>query len=133
MRTDDRGIGSWRAGVPPCSRRSSAAAPGGQCSSRRRAIPAWFGNTQAMRPGISASGALAVVSEANDPLHGERGRLFVLAYRMLGSVGDAEDIVQEAYLRWHAQPRPEVREPKAYLTTIVTRLCLDHLKSASNR
>jgi RNA polymerase sigma-70 factor (ECF subfamily) len=60
----------------------------------------------------------------------ERGRLFALAYRMLGSVGEAEDVVQEAFLRWHAQPRGDIESPPAFLTTITTRLCLDVLKSA---
>ena len=70
---------------------------------------------------------------ADDPLLAERGRLFGLSYRMLGSAGEAEDIVQEAYLRWYARPRPEVENPRAFLTTIVTHLCLDHLRSAQHR
>ncbi len=56
--------------------------------------------------------------------------LFSIAYRMLGSVMEAEDMVQEAYLRYQATPRETIRAPKAFLCTIVTRLCLDHLKSA---
>lgn len=63
------------------------------------------------------------------PGHAQRGRLFALAYRMLGSVGEAEDIVQEAYLRWYAEPRDEVRNPAAFLTTVVSHLCLDQLRS----
>ena len=59
-----------------------------------------------------------------------RGFLIGLAYRMLGSRAEAEDIVQDAYLRWHAADRGEVREPRAFLSKAVTRLCLDHLKSA---
>jgi RNA polymerase sigma-70 factor (ECF subfamily) len=74
------------------------------------------------------------VSEPTDPsapaFQRERGRLFALAYRMLGSVGEAEDVVQEAFLRWHAQPRDAVASPPAFLTTITTHLCLDVLKSA---
>jgi RNA polymerase sigma-70 factor, ECF subfamily len=57
-----------------------------------------------------------------------RPLLFSIAYRMLGSAMEAEDIVQEAYLRY--QQAEGVQFAKAYLTTIVTRLCLDHLKSA---
>lgn len=53
-----------------------------------------------------------------------------VAYRFLGSVSEAEDIVQETYLRWVGGPVDQVREPKAYLTRIASRLCLDHLKSA---
>jgi RNA polymerase sigma-70 factor (ECF subfamily) len=63
-----------------------------------------------------------------DPLAPYRGRLLGLAYRMLGSRSDAEDAVQDAYLRF-AGAR-DVRNPEAFLVTVVTRLCLDRLKSA---
>lgn len=63
-----------------------------------------------------------------DPLAPYRGRLLGLAYRMLGSRSDAEDVVQDAYLRF-AGAR-DVLNPEAYLVTVVTRLCLDRLKSA---
>lgn len=63
-----------------------------------------------------------------DPLGPYRRRLLGLAYRMLGSRSDAEDVVQDAYLRFAAAE--EVHHPEAYLVTIVTRLCLDRLKSA---
>ena len=59
-----------------------------------------------------------------------RPLLFGIAYRMLGSVLDAEDVVQDAYLRWRNAAYAEIGSPRAYLTTIVTRLCLDHLRSA---
>lgn len=59
-----------------------------------------------------------------------RPLLFAIAYRMLGSVTDAEDLVQDAYLRWQDAAGNEIREPRAYLTTIVTRLALNHLRSA---
>src|SRR5918996_1677869 len=65
-----------------------------------------------------------------DPL---RPRLTRIAYRMLGSVADAEDAVQEAFLRWLDADRAVVREPEAFLRRIVTRLCLDQLKSARRR
>jgi RNA polymerase sigma-70 factor (ECF subfamily) len=65
-----------------------------------------------------------------DPL---RPKLIRIAYRMLGSVADAEDMVQEAFLRWLDADRDAVREPEAYLRRVVTRLCLDHLKSAWHR
>ncbi len=69
-----------------------------------------------------------------DPIFSElRPRLVRLAYRMLGSVADAEDIVQEAWLRWLATDRESIREPAAFLRTIVTRLCLNELKSARRR
>jgi RNA polymerase sigma-70 factor (ECF subfamily) len=59
-----------------------------------------------------------------------RPRLTRIAYRMLGSVAEAEDIVQDAFLRWHAADRATVTDAKAYLAKTVTRLCLDHLTSA---
>ncbi len=62
-----------------------------------------------------------------------RPALFALAYRMLGTRADAEDVVQEAYLRWHSVPAGEVHSPKSFLTTVVARLALDGLKAASRR
>lgn len=62
----------------------------------------------------------------------QRTRLLRLGYRMLGSLSEAEDVVQEAWLRW-AGTRESVDTPAAYLTRIVTRLCLDQLKSARAR
>jgi RNA polymerase sigma-70 factor (ECF subfamily) len=56
--------------------------------------------------------------------------LFSIAYRMLGSVMDAEDMVQETYLRWESAAPAQVRSPKSYLSTVVTRLCIDQLRSA---
>ena len=63
----------------------------------------------------------------------KRPLLFSIAYRMLGSVADAEDIVQDAYLRWQRTPDLDVREPRAYLTTVVTRLAINELRSARAR
>ena len=65
-----------------------------------------------------------------DSFESHRPKLFAVAYRMLGSASEAEDVVQDAWLRYAAAPRDDVRSPDAYLTTIVTRLCLDRLKSA---
>ena len=62
-----------------------------------------------------------------------RRALTGLAYRMLGSRAEAEDVVQDAYLRWHAVDRDAVAEPRRYLGTVVTRLCLDRMKSARAR
>ena len=59
-----------------------------------------------------------------------RRYLFAVAYRMLGSASEAEDIVQDAYLRSRNLRLDEVQSLKAYLATVVTRLCLDHLRSA---
>ncbi len=77
-------------------------------------------------PGTSAPDPAAVF----DPL---RPKLARIAYRMLGSVADAEDVVQDAFLRWMAADRGAVREPEGFLRRIVTRLCLDQLKSARRR
>jgi RNA polymerase sigma-70 factor (ECF subfamily) len=65
-----------------------------------------------------------------DPL---RRRLTRVAYRMLGSVADAEDVMQEAFIRWMGADRGAVRQPEAFLRRTVTRLCLDQLKSARRR
>jgi RNA polymerase sigma-70 factor (ECF subfamily) len=62
-----------------------------------------------------------------------RPKLVRVAYRMLGSMADAEDVVQEAWLRWQATDREQVRVPEAFLRRVVARLCLDVLKSARAR
>src|SRR2546425_4561383 len=59
-----------------------------------------------------------------------RPLFFSIAYRMLGSASEADDMLQEAYLRYRTTPAAEIRSLKSYLTTIVTHLCLDYLKSA---
>lgn len=62
-----------------------------------------------------------------------RPRLIRIAYRMLGSVAEAEDIVQEGFIRWHQAERSDIRSEEAFLVRTITRLCLDHLKSARVR
>ncbi len=62
-----------------------------------------------------------------------RPYLFSIAYRMLGSAMEAEDMLQEAYLRYQSASAADIQSPKAYLSKIVTRLCLDQLKSARSR
>ncbi len=59
-----------------------------------------------------------------------RRRLQALAYRMLGSLGEAEDAVQDTYLRWHGQEIGALRSPEAWLVTACTRLCIDRLRAA---
>ncbi len=54
-----------------------------------------------------------------------RRRVLLLAYRRLGSMADAEDAVQETYLRWHAADRDKVSDPRAFLMTTTARICLD--------
>ncbi|MDJ0387673.1 sigma-70 family RNA polymerase sigma factor [Roseomonas sp. E05] len=61
---------------------------------------------------------------------GLRPRLLRLAYRMLGSVAEAEDVVQETWLRWQGAGKEDLRDPEAFLIRIATRLCLDALRSA---
>src|SRR5712692_3189015 len=68
-----------------------------------------------------------------DEFETHRPLLFGIAYRMLGSVSDAEDILQDAYLRYAAVPRDSIQAPRAFLATIVTRLCLNALQSARAR
>ena len=60
----------------------------------------------------------------------ERPRLRALAYRMLGTLGDAEDAVQDTYLRWHRTDRAAVRTPQAWLVSACTRICIDRLRRA---
>ncbi len=65
------------------------------------------------------------MGRADEVFEEHRPTLARLAYRMLGSVADADDIVQEAYLRWRKEDRSAVNSPRAYLASIVTRLCID--------
>lgn len=71
-----------------------------------------------------------MMDDAAQEFERHRGRLVGLAYRMLGSVAEAEDAVQDAWLRWHRADRAAIRTPEAFLSTVVTRLCLDRLKEA---
>ncbi|MEU9982186.1 sigma-70 family RNA polymerase sigma factor [Streptomyces sp. NPDC050856] len=70
---------------------------------------------------------------AVDRFEASRGRLASLAYRLLGSAADAEDAVQDTFLRWQAADRERVEVPEAWLTKVVTHLCLDRLRSARAR
>ncbi|NUK63530.1 sigma-70 family RNA polymerase sigma factor [Streptomyces lunaelactis] len=72
-------------------------------------------------------------SAAIDRFEASRGRLASLAYRLLGSAADAEDAVQDTFLRWQAADRERVEVPEAWLTKVVTNLCLDLLRSAQAR
>jgi RNA polymerase sigma-70 factor (ECF subfamily) len=59
-----------------------------------------------------------------------RSLLFSIAYRMLSSVADAEDMLQETFIRWQQAPEQEIRSPRAFLMTIISRLCINYLQSA---
>jgi RNA polymerase sigma-70 factor (TIGR02957 family) len=69
----------------------------------------------------------------DDPFVAHRSLLFTVAYEMLGSAADAEDVLQESWLRWAAVDRGTVQEPRAYLVRIVTRQALNHLRTVSRR
>jgi RNA polymerase sigma-70 factor (ECF subfamily) len=68
-----------------------------------------------------------------DRFEKERPYLTGIAYRMLGALSEAQDVVQDAYLRWHRVANDEIDNPRAYLAKVVTRICLDRLKSARMR
>jgi RNA polymerase sigma factor (sigma-70 family) len=74
-----------------------------------------------------------VTGDAAEVFGAQRVRLFGLAYRLLGSASDAEDVLQDAFLRWDAADRDAIAEPAAWLTRAVTNLCLTHLTSARQR
>ncbi|WP_030160077.1 RNA polymerase sigma-70 factor [Glycomyces sp. NRRL B-16210] len=76
---------------------------------------------------------MAITSGDLERFEAHRPRLEAIAYRMLGSAGEAEDAVQEAYLRWEAADRERVDVPEAWLTKVVTNLCLNQLTSARAR
>jgi len=70
------------------------------------------------------------MTDTAETFESHRRYLIGLAYRMLGSVAEAEDVVQDAFLRWQGRSDEDVAAPRAFLSRIVTRLCLDRLKSA---
>ncbi|MFB6711715.1 MULTISPECIES: RNA polymerase sigma-70 factor [unclassified Streptomyces] len=70
---------------------------------------------------------------ATDVFEVHRPVLIGVAYRMLGGIADAEDVVQEAWLRWSSASREDVREPRAFLVRVVTRLAIDRLRQVQSR
>jgi RNA polymerase sigma-70 factor (ECF subfamily) len=84
---------------------------------------------------MSVQEPLAAPPDPADPdtFSAHREVLFAIAYRMLGSVSDAQDAVQDAWLRWASVDHSAVRQPRAYLIQIISRLCLDRLRSATSR
>lgn len=75
----------------------------------------------------------AEVRRATEVFEAERARLAALAYRMLGTPDDADDVVQDTWLRWEAADRTAIDRPAAWLTTVTTRLAIDRLRSAQRR
>jgi RNA polymerase sigma-70 factor, ECF subfamily len=84
---------------------------------------------------LAASGSTVTKLSPTEPFLTYRPLLFSIAYRMLGSVADTEDALQETWLRWHRvqEQDDEIRNPKAWLTTALSRICLDYLGSARVR
>src|SRR5262249_34665513 len=87
------------------------------------------------RPSESGEGCPGVMADdhAGTIFEEQRGYLFSIAYRLLGTVSDAEDAVQDAYLRWVAADKDEIRLPRAFLARVPVRLCTDRLRSAQAR
>jgi len=81
----------------------------------------------------SAAEALDKLTEESrsrlETFHQHRGMMLSIAYRMLGSMADAEDMLQETFIRWQSAAG-DIESPKAFLVTILTRVCLNHLQSA---
>ena len=71
--------------------------------------------------------------ETDEVFERHRGRAFSVAYRILGTVVDAEDVVQDAWLRWRNIDTGDIRNPEAWLVTTVARLAIDQLRSARAR
>jgi RNA polymerase sigma-70 factor (ECF subfamily) len=84
-----------------------------------------------MRSAAAASRPTALPAKSHfDAFYEHRALLFSIAYRMLGTVADAEDVLQETFLRWQRATDVEIETPRAYLATVVTRLCINQLQSA---
>jgi RNA polymerase sigma-70 factor (ECF subfamily) len=71
-------------------------------------------------------------SDSTSAFEGQRGRLFGLAYRMLGTIADAEDLVQETFVRWHTADPTQIRSPEAWLVAVITRLAIDRLRRVAS-
>jgi RNA polymerase sigma-70 factor (TIGR02957 family) len=72
-------------------------------------------------------------AEADEPFVVHRSLLFTVAYELLGSAADAEDVLQESWIRWAAIEQSEIHDPRAYLVRIVTRQALNHLRTVARR
>ncbi|WP_193508965.1 RNA polymerase sigma-70 factor [Cryobacterium sp. BB736] len=76
---------------------------------------------------------VGIAHAGDDPFVVHRRLLFTVAYELLGSAADAEDVLQESWIRWSAVDASEIREPRAYLVRIVTRQALNHLRTVTRR
>ncbi|QXE38015.1 RNA polymerase sigma factor SigJ [Streptomyces sp. GMY02] len=85
------------------------------------------------RSAVGWDGAVTADLASGDEFEAHRSVLTGVAYRMLGRISDAEDVVQEAWLRWSADARTDVREPRAYLVRVTTRLAIDRLRQLKAR
>ncbi|MGR0319734.1 RNA polymerase sigma-70 factor [Agromyces sp. ZXT2-3] len=85
------------------------------------------------RSDVAGAVGAAAAAGGGDPFVVHRGLLFTVAYELLGSAADAEDVLQESWLRWADVDRSEVRDPRAYLVRVVTRQSLNHLRTLSRR
>jgi hypothetical protein len=114
-----------------CSSHSPTSPPGAtrRSGSSRRASPL---RAKFRPPGVRRS-RRNVDGMTGDPFVTHRSLLFTVAYEMLGSAADAEDVLQESWLRWADVDQSQVREPRAYLIRIVTRQALNRLRSLSRR
>lgn len=72
---------------------------------------------------------MSALQDRSSEFERHRTRLFGIAYRMLGSRADADDVLQDAYLRWHRGAPRDLNSPEAWLVTTVTRLCIDRLRA----
>ena len=89
----------------------------------------------AIRGGVAAGGGEVSATATQEAYEHLRPHVFGIAYRMLGTVGEAEDVVQEAFLRLHRAERDgvDIGSPKGFLTTVATRIAIDGLRSARAR
>src|ERR687892_1566884 len=93
------------------------------------------GVRRVLRPGAARkpAGGRSLFGMNDDPFVAHRSLLFTVAYEMTGSAADAEDVVQETWLRWADVDQSEVRDPRSYLVRIVTRKALDRLRALARQ
>ena len=100
---------------------------------RRAAEPGLLRRVRAAAREARSLAFMSTASDATDAFVAHRNLLFTVAYEMLGSAADAEDVLQETWLRWADVDEDEVRDPRAYLVRITTRLSLNRIRTLSRR